>query len=124
MNETQEPYFTDSKGVSYFPRKITRLVRPWLHIEGHSGSNCRGDIDEMLQEGILSDRDVRILTHIRKCCIRLSEAQPDGLVVSMSHKQYASFIGIRRRFIEEKRDRLYDSLKNFKTKSIKIENHQ
>jgi hypothetical protein len=121
MSEPQQPQYIDRHGIPYFDRKITRLVRPWLHVEGSHGSNLRGDLEEMLEEGILDERDTRILSHILKCCIRLDDSQPDGLRVSMNHKQYSRLIGIRRRFIEEKRDRLWDGLKNFKPKSIKIE---
>jgi hypothetical protein len=123
MADAKEPHYVDRNGVEYFTRKITRLVRPWLHVQGHHGSNLRGDVEEMLQEaeGILEERDIRILTHIAKCCVRLDDTQPDGLIVSMNQKQYSRFIGIRRRFIEEKRNRLWDGPVNFKPKPIKIE---
>lgn len=124
MAEHQEAQYVDRNGVPYFDRKITRLVRPWLHVEGHNGSNLKGDIEEMLQEGILNERDTDVLTHILKCCVRIDASQPDGLRVSMNNRQFSRLVGIRRDFIEEKRNRLYDGMKNFKPKSIKIENHQ
>jgi hypothetical protein len=117
MADPQEPNYVDRNGVPYFTRKITRLVRPWLHVQGHHGSNLKGDLEEMLAESILDERDTRILTHMLKCCVRIDETQPDGLTVSMSGKQFSRFIGIRRKFIEERRNRLYDGLKNFKPRS-------
>jgi hypothetical protein len=122
MSDHQEAHYVDRNGVPYFDRKITRLVRPWLHVQGHNGSNLRGDLEEMLQEaeGILEERDIRTLSHILKCCIRLDDTQPDGLRVSMNNKQFSRFVGIRRHFIEMKKDRLWDQFKNFKPKSIEI----
>jgi len=126
MSEPKEPQYVDRNGVPYFDRKITRLVRPWLHIQGHHGANLRGDIEEMLQEaeGLLDERETNFLNHVLKCCLRLDDSQPDGLRVSMNNKQYSRLVGIRRRFIEAKRQRLWDGLVNFKPKPVKIENHQ
>ncbi|KLK93674.1 hypothetical protein AA309_07410 [Microvirga vignae] len=73
----------------------------------------------MLEEGTFDERDIRILSHILKCCIRLDDTQPDGLRVSMNGKQFSRLVGIRRSFIEEQRQRLFDSLHKFDPKPKK-----
>jgi hypothetical protein len=113
----------DQRGEPYYARKITRLVRPYLHVEGHSGTNLRADIDDMLSDGNLQERDTRLLNHILKCCVRLDESQPDGLVVSMSPRQYSAFIGIRRRFIDDRINHAFAALRNFNPRSSKAD-HQ
>jgi hypothetical protein len=118
MADPQELHYVDRFGVPYFHRKITRLVRPWLHQEGHNGTNLRADIEEMLQENTLDERDVRHLSHILQCCVRLDDTQPDGLIVSMNNKQFSRLVGIRRRFIEDRRKRPFDRLTNYKTTPI------
>jgi hypothetical protein len=121
MADQEEPLYVDRNGVPHFARKITRLISPYLHIEGHNGSNLRADINEMLEDGNLQERDIRILNHILRCCCRIDQTQPDGLVVSMSGRQFSAFIGIRRRFIDDRMTRQFAALRNFKPTSSKVD---
>ncbi len=120
MANPQEPLFVDRNCVEYFARKITRLINPYLHVEGHSGTNARADIERMLEAGSLEQRDSNILKHILQFCIRLDETQPDGLIVSMSGRQYSAFVGIRKRYLNDRLNSQFAILRNFKSTPSKV----
>ncbi|WP_128755036.1 hypothetical protein [Methylobacterium sp. GXF4] len=69
-------------------------------------ANFLGDLEAMLIDGqfySLSPRDLRALGHFHRTAIRPAD-NAEGAVVSLSGRQWGSFVGIRRTYQVARRD--------------------
>ncbi|UHC16314.1 hypothetical protein LRS73_28335 [Methylobacterium currus] len=64
-------------------------------------------MEEMLADGEfygLDPRDFLFLAHVYRACIRPDKRSLEGAVVSLSDRQWSSFVGIRRKFLWHRRN--------------------
>ncbi|MFC6788268.1 hypothetical protein ACFQE0_00645 [Methylobacterium komagatae] len=69
-------------------------------------ANFIGDVEDMLIDGVfygLTPRDLRALAHYHRAAIRPAD-NPEGGVVSLSGRQWGTFVGIRRTYLAARRN--------------------
>lgn len=80
----------------YHRRDVPRTIRPHLHLEGDLMGNFYGELEDMLAaRECLSEREVRLLSHLSRCSWRHAYGEPTGGYVTMSDRQWSAFLGIR-----------------------------
>jgi len=104
-------------------RQVTRLIQRHLHVEGRNVENFEADVSAMLADAdLLVEQDRNFLRYAIRHCICPDETEPSGYAVVMNGRQYGAFVGIRRRYLEARRKRLFESLRSYPFKpSPKVE---
>lgn len=94
-------------------RRVSRLVRPLQHIEGEHVQNFTADIEAMLAEPeFFDERDIKRLRYLLRNGVVPDDNAPGGYAVALSGRNWGGFVGIRRRFLDAKREKFFETLRN------------
>ena len=87
------------------PREVSRLIDRRVHVISDSVANFMGDLADMLTDGEfynLNPHDIRLLSHLYRAGVRTTDTS-GGPVVLLSGRQWGGFVGIRRKYLEARR---------------------
>jgi hypothetical protein len=89
------------------------MVDPSLHVDGDNVGNYVGDIEGMLSRpDLLEEKDVKRLEYLLRKGFVADATEPSGFALILSGKKWGAFVGIRRRFLQTRRDRFLENLRN------------